>query len=162
MSERKIYIEAYGGLFEVIDPTWDDDGTIHSSKYREITSGDGTWIEHPGSFRYGVVYDNLLNGVGADTEGCDLPGCCGNTEDCAQQPEQTPPQCQMCANAGPGAQCSDCPFGPVEVVEFDALALGAIVGVGVLSEIATGDAPVHQRATAAGALIDAFLRANER
>lgn len=105
-NEVKVYVEAYGVLYEVINPVaeGDDGDTVRSSKWRSV--GTERWNTNSGLF-IGIIYEDFSDAFAGlfDTQGCDLPGCCGDPEQCDQQDTET---C-TCAAMGEGAACSDCP-----------------------------------------------------
>lgn len=89
MSEEvKVYVEAYGALWEVIDPIFESDGTISSDKYRRADEPDAEYYLSRGSFRDAIVYEDL-NGllervlVLGDESGCG----CDADEACSDCPE---------------------------------------------------------------------------
>lgn len=58
-EENKVYIEAYGVLWEVIDPVYEEDGSIVSSKFRRADEPDEHYYLAEGLFVAPVVYENL-------------------------------------------------------------------------------------------------------
>lgn len=101
MSEYKVYVEALGNLYEVVNPVFEQNGDITSEQWR--VAGHNGWQLTPGTFPYPKVFENtegLIQAVvdllqaRAETEteadysweGNDAP-CCGADEACSDCPD---------------------------------------------------------------------------
>lgn len=178
-KQYKIYVEAYERVYELLDPQFHDDGDITSSKWRQV--GHLAWHEDHGTFLDAKVFENGDDAVNKlldllDTQGCDLPECCGEPEDCAQQPTTNPEDDEFLIDnfafhdegepcCGADEQCSDCPenitaeHGLLYVTArgFSGQIADAL---NVLIDIAQDDgASDDVRVEAAGAVVTTYLRA---
>lgn len=98
--DDKIYVEAYGSLWEVHNPEYEGDGYITSKKYRLV--GEDTFEPTTGTFYYDTVYTLLLDASEEVAESPERLCDCGlfTDEVCV---------CPPTACCGAGEACYDCP-----------------------------------------------------